>query len=197
MSISQERTNLFGIDNAGFSLIEALIAIVIFVIGILGVYTLQINATQGNTLANRVSTAANWSAYAIEEVLGQNYDDLYVGSGIGTGKDLERMNDKTDANPSDGIIYVQPDGQLFKSVFVKQSDNPPVYSRIDDDGFPGDPLYAVYYNIATGEAGGANSSVALNDTKIIRTHVWRNGGIGDGHLFSHTYYKAKWPEAEE
>ena len=57
------------IDQEGFSLIEAMVAILIFAIGILGAYKLQIHATQGNALANRVSTATNWAEFAVEELL--------------------------------------------------------------------------------------------------------------------------------
>ena len=175
MLISRKSRKVLSMNSSGFSLIEALIAIVIFVIGILGVYTLQINATQGNTLANRVSASANWSAYAIEEILGMSYDDLPVGGGGSDG--LETMD-----GTADFVIYVQPDGSILKK---------------GEAGAPGDPLYSVYYNVETGIADGTNSNIALNDVKIIRTHVVRNEGVGKGHLFSHTYYKAKWPESEE
>ena len=63
-------------NKAGFSLIEVMVAMVIFVIGVLGAYILQIQSTEGNALANRVSTSASWAAYAIEELIGQDYDNF-------------------------------------------------------------------------------------------------------------------------
>lgn len=165
--------------KSGFSLIEAMLAMAIFVIGILGVYALQLHATQGNTLANRVSTSANWASYTIEEVLAQRYEDLPVGSPDDDADgdpdlSLERMD-----GTADGIIFVQPDGSIIRG---------------GEPGAPGNPLYTVYYNIAAGDAAGKNDEKVLKGVKLIRTHVVRSGGVSDVHLYSQTYYKTVWPE---
>ena len=168
--------------EAGFTLIEAVIAVAIFAIGILGAYTLQIHSTQGTTLANRVTTSANWAAYSIEELVARNYDDDLLDDvdGSGVGLNEAGLNNTTDS--ADGVIYVQEDGDI-------------IYKG--EPGAPGTPLYTIYYNVAEGENGGPNSAKVLDGVKLIRTHVFRNGGVGDGHLYTHNFYKTQWPESNE
>ena len=79
--------------ESGFSLIEVMVAIAIFLIGILGVYQLQLHATNGNALANRVMVSKNWASYTVEELLGKDYDH----------EDLEDDNGQDPAAP-DGIV---------------------------------------------------------------------------------------------
>ncbi len=62
------------LSQAGFSLIEAMVAMAIFTIGILGCYRMQLQSVHSNAVAERVSTASHWAAYAIEELLDKDYD---------------------------------------------------------------------------------------------------------------------------
>lgn len=154
-------------NMSGFSLIEALVAIAIFSIGILGAYNLQIKSTTSNALAERVSTSATWASYEIEELLGKEYDDPDLADqNNGTGSfGVAGLND-LEAN-ADGVIYVQPDG-----------------SKV---GAPtGSDIYSVSWNVVEGTAG---ETSVLRDVKQIRVHLVRNGGIGEGNLYSHDYYK--------
>ena len=70
------------IDNRGFTLIEVLIALAIFSIGILAVGIMQINATRGNTKAQNVTYSSEWALGRAEWLLTQgsqsvaNYDAL-------------------------------------------------------------------------------------------------------------------------
>lgn len=162
--------------QAGFSLIEAMVAIAIFVIGVLGAYKMQLYATQGNALANRVSTATNWAAYAVEELLANEFESDVLEDKPGT-IGWNYMDEMSEAN-SDGVLFIRPDGSTQTTS-------------------PGDELYSIYWNIVDGNPDPTqDESIVLNDVKLIRVHVVREGGIGKGNLYSHTYYKAKWPEAE-
>jgi prepilin-type N-terminal cleavage/methylation domain-containing protein len=64
-------------NQKGFTLIEIMIAIVIFSIGMLAIAKLQITATEGNSFARKMSEAANIAQDRTEEILSMGYD-LYV-----------------------------------------------------------------------------------------------------------------------
>lgn len=72
-------------NNHGFTLIEALIAMVILTVGILTLITMQTSSIKGNAKARGITIAANLSQDRIEQLLGQKYDD--VKSGTETSKD--------------------------------------------------------------------------------------------------------------
>jgi prepilin-type N-terminal cleavage/methylation domain-containing protein len=60
--------------QAGFTLIEVLIALAIFSIGILAVAAMQINAANSNTAAGKTTGNITWASDRVEGLLGQNYD---------------------------------------------------------------------------------------------------------------------------
>ncbi len=89
--------------QAGFSLVEAMVAIAIFIIGVFGCYKMQLRSTHSNAIAERVSTATNWAVYQIEELLGKDYDDADFdddGAGAAGAAGLDDL----EAN-ADGAIY--------------------------------------------------------------------------------------------
>jgi len=57
----------------GFTLIEIMIAIAVFSIGVLAVASMQTRAVQGNTHANRVTTAATWAQDKVEHCISLPY----------------------------------------------------------------------------------------------------------------------------
>ncbi len=168
-----KKIRVTALDEEGFSLIEAMVAMSIFVVGILGCYKMQLHATKSNALANRVSTSANWATYQIEELLSKDYDDPdFTDDPDGSGSSGAAGLGDLEAN-ADGVIYILNDG--FKQ-------NAPSPSAI----------YSVSWNIVEGTA--AQTSV-LREVKQIRVHVVRKGGIGtlaDGApLYSHDYFKTE------
>lgn len=155
--------------QAGFSLVETMVAIVVLTIGVIGCYKMQLNATKSNAMANRVSTSANWATYTIEELLGRDYSDPELDDD-GTGSaGLAGLND-LEAN-ADGVTWIQPNGS-------KQA------------AASGQDLYSISWNIAEGTAAGDG---VLRDVKQVRVHVVRQGGIGalagGAPLYSHDYFK--------
>jgi len=76
-------------NQKGFTLIEAMVAIVILTIGIISLYTMQTTALKGNATANGLTTASTWSGDRIEQILSMEYDDIADIDDDGTGKDSD------------------------------------------------------------------------------------------------------------
>ncbi len=92
-------------NNQGFTLIEIMIAMVIFVIGMLSVATLQTNATRGNISANRSTRAFTWGSDRLEVLMSLPYThaDLNAGPHSEANGDFTQATDGID-NDYDGEI---------------------------------------------------------------------------------------------
>ena len=62
----------------GFTLIEALVAMVVLTIGILSLYSMQITSIHGNAKSSRITTAATWDMNQVERIIGMDYDDATI-----------------------------------------------------------------------------------------------------------------------
>lgn len=62
-------------DQDGFSIIEVTIAMAIFSIGILAIWSLQLNAAKGNTKAQSVTYSSEWAINQVEWLLVKDYND--------------------------------------------------------------------------------------------------------------------------
>jgi type IV pilus assembly protein PilV len=64
------------LSNAdGFTLIEVLITLVVFAVGILGLALMQLSAIKGNSVANRVTQASTLASDQIERIMTWDYAD--------------------------------------------------------------------------------------------------------------------------
>ncbi len=61
---------------AGFTIIEVMIAMLVFAIGILGVVTMQTSSVSGNAKARYISEAANYAANRVEILLNTDYSKI-------------------------------------------------------------------------------------------------------------------------
>jgi type IV pilus assembly protein PilV len=77
--------------QAGFTLLEILIAITIFAIGVLALATMQISTIRGTEQAAGVTEAAVFASRTMEilAALPWNHPDLQDGDGDGTGQDAD------------------------------------------------------------------------------------------------------------
>ncbi len=73
MHLKQHFTIKNGINNRGFSLLEVVIALGIFSIGILAIASLQITATSGNAKARFSTEAATLAQDVVERLLAIDY----------------------------------------------------------------------------------------------------------------------------
>lgn len=73
-----EKTKQIGkkCDEQGFTIIEALIGIAIFSIGLLAIGTLTISSINGNATARRVTESSSWATDRIERLMAVDYEDL-------------------------------------------------------------------------------------------------------------------------
>lgn len=62
-------------NSQGFSLIEAIIAMLVLTIGILALNTMQMSSLKGNTTANKLTIASTLAGNSYERLLNLPYDD--------------------------------------------------------------------------------------------------------------------------
>lgn len=115
-------TKQLNVIEAGFSLIEVLIAITIFSIGILAVVTMQTTSMGGNSNARKITEETSWSADQMEQLMGLTYAALADGAGTLAGMAGLDDGGVTVANVADGGPIVSPDGAytIYWNVAVDQ-----------------------------------------------------------------------------
>jgi type IV pilus assembly protein PilV len=105
-------------EQAGFTLLEVLVAVVIFTIGILSVNAMQIAAIGGNTAANRITQSTTWASDRVESLLGLDYGDTVLNDGNGDGDaGLDDVGASADGN------LTSPDSKY--SIYWNVSDDSP------------------------------------------------------------------------
>jgi prepilin-type N-terminal cleavage/methylation domain-containing protein len=136
MNLTKERTEKV-LGETGFTLIEAMIAMAIFAIGILALYGMQLAAIKENITANRISTGSTWAVDKIEQLLALDYEDI-----------TEWSDAKYICNPgaNNGCAGVGSTGGSTEE--MKAFLNNAEYCDKNEPGK--DPLYNVYWNVATG-----------------------------------------------
>jgi hypothetical protein len=141
-------------DSRGFSILEVLLGITVFMIGMLGVIALNISSLKSNTFSGNMSEAVVIATGKLEELMAEDFDDLVDTDNDGTNQDLLPSGPP----PGDGQ---DDDGGNF---------------GLDDtgsgageaDGFDlavgKNGMYNVYWNVAVGEP-------LPNKTKIVNVIV--------------------------
>ena len=131
----------------GFTLIEALVAMVVLTIGILSIYSMQIFAINSNSKASHVTIASNWAAERVEQITSTPYDDLLDIDGDGTNQDANApagLDDDGGNFGLDDLTQATADGQAVST--------------------EGD--YTVFWNVAV--------DVPVAGTKTIRIYIQHN-----------------------
>lgn len=114
-------------NDAGFTLIEVLIALMVFSFGILSMGLMQLGAIKGNSVANHLTEATAFGSDQIEQMLSWDYDDDRLDS---TNNNAYTLPDGTANYTADGH---QADSDNFCHAYwqVKDNDLAPDSKTID------------------------------------------------------------------
>ena len=115
--------------QTGFTLIETLMAMAIFTIGILSLFGMQSAAITQNVVANKITTGSTWAADQVEQLISLPYNHDYLVDGGGTNDGCAGLNDWPDPQQSP---VPTADSQAF-GVFSSG---------------PAPPVYNIYWNVA-------------------------------------------------
>ena len=121
----------------GFSLLEVMLGMLIFMVGMLGIIAMQVAMVRGTDFSAKVTEASTLASNRLERLMGVSYDDssLTDTDGDGTGQDAD----------ADGV---DDDGGNF---------------GLDDTGTNADfqitgqgtnGAFSIYYNVAVGVGEG-------------------------------------------
>ncbi|CAK8712443.1 hypothetical protein KKHLCK_01460 [Candidatus Electrothrix laxa] len=80
----------------GFTLIETMMAMVVFTIGILGLFGMQSSAIKENLLANSITNGSTWAMDRVEQLLNLRYDDSLLDI---TTDDCDKLSDISLVSP--------------------------------------------------------------------------------------------------
>ena len=93
--------------DRGFTLVEILIAISIFSVGLLAVASMQISAIRGNSFAGGVTEGTMWVGDQLERLMARPYDDADLNDTDGDGAaGLDDTGDDADYTEVRGICTV-------------------------------------------------------------------------------------------
>ncbi|MCA1795020.1 MAG: prepilin-type N-terminal cleavage/methylation domain-containing protein [Desulfobacteraceae bacterium] len=118
-------------DTDGFTILEILIAMSIFAIGILGVAKMQLTAVNDNTGTRKYTEASAWGISQIERIMATSYDDASLEDGE-SGSDTDPQEiytinwSVTESDPVPDVkkieILVSWGNQKFEAVYYKAKD---------------------------------------------------------------------------
>jgi len=136
-------------DEAGFTLIEVIVALAILTIGILAVNAMQTAAVKGNMAASDITIASTWAADRVEQIFGMEYDEFEDQNGNGLRSAQDANNNGIDDDDEGNAIDDIPNFGLEQNT-VGTAD----YKDVSPDG-----RYTVLWNVA--------EDVPMPDTKTI------------------------------
>ncbi len=118
-------------NNTGFTLIEAMISMLILIFGILAYLAMQAAAISGNQTGANITGKANWAADRIEQLIAMPYDDLVA---------LDNDKDGTNQDPL-GIGKDNSGNDNFGL-------NDDTVATADGNATSPDSTYTIFWNVA-------------------------------------------------
>jgi len=125
-------------ESRGFSLLEVLLGISVFMIGMLGVTALNISSLKSNTFSGNLSEATLIAATKIEEIMAMDFADIDDINLDGTGQDDNKngVDDDDEGTVVDGIANFGLD-----DIGIGNTDG-------KEEGLGYNGIYTVYWNVA-------------------------------------------------
>lgn len=145
-------------DRRGFSLLEVLLGITVFMIGMLGVTALNISSLKSNTFSGNMSEAVTLAGDTIEELMAIEFHDpacppsdpecnpnwlLSDKDSDGTDQDINE-NGLDDDHPDDAAAAIDGKPNFGLDDTGGDADH-------SDPGIGKNNIYTVYWNVAVGE----------------------------------------------
>lgn len=96
-----------GRTEAGFTLVEALVAIVVLVFGLIAITNLMIVAASSNSVANQGTAAATIAAQQLELLKATPYNTLVAGGSVDTDDPGPPVFFRDDQLPGVGVIHTR------------------------------------------------------------------------------------------
>lgn len=148
----KRRKNIFS-NCRGFSLLEVLMGVTVFMIGMLGVTALNISSLKSNTFSGNLSEATTIAADKIEELMSLEFtkdttDPLLEDGGDGDGTTQDDNNNNGIDDDDEGFVV-----DTFTN-FGLDDNTAATADHVDDNGGVGlgkNGMYTVYHNVAEGE----------------------------------------------
>ena len=144
--------NIFS-NSRGFSLLEVLLGVTVFMIGMIGITALNISSLKSNTYSGNLSEATMIAADKIEELMSLEYTDeaattdplLLDRDGDGTGQDDNNENGIDDDDEGTAVDDWPNFGLDDNTQGAADHPFP------DDESLGKNDMYNVYWNVAEGE----------------------------------------------
>ena len=155
-------------NEKGFSLIEIMIAITVFAIGILAVGKMQITAIKGNSFVNDLTRAATLAQDRMEKLISLPYE---IDPAVNTDPldDTDADGDGPGQDGNNNGIDDDDDGIFVDGINNFGLDDTNATADHNDPNNPVDGRYNIFWNIATDHP--------INNTKEIRVIVmWMDRG---------------------
>jgi len=130
-------------NKKGFSLLEVLLGVTVFMIGMLGVTALNISSLKSNTFSGNMSEAVILAGDRIEKLMETPFADLKDNDGDGTDQDIND-NGLDDDDPGDAADDI--DGKLNFGLDDTGAD-----ADDSDPNIGKNSIFTVYWNVAVGE----------------------------------------------
>lgn len=161
-------------SEEGFTLVEVMVALAVFTMGILAVNAMQTKAVSVNTSANKLTTASSWAADRVERIFGLDYELIADADGDGDGDTEDADDDGVDDD--DNLDTVVDDNENFglhhdTAVTADGTDTSP------------DNSYTIFWNVA--------DNIPMPNTKTIHIIVNRTDLTGTRSVII-KYTKAKY-----